>query len=54
MPVQNLTPNNDWLADILVRASTPWIEMRPGMASAKPRWTEPATRRMNDAAVASQ
>ena len=54
MPLQTITPNNDWLADILVRASKPWIATRPGMAWVKQRWMEPETRRKNDAAVASQ
>ncbi|WP_291989256.1 hypothetical protein [Candidatus Accumulibacter sp. ACC007] len=58
MPLQTITPNNDWLTDILVRASKQaskqWIATRPGMAWVKQRWTEPETRRKNDAAVASQ
>ena len=30
MPLQNIAPLNDQLADIIVRADTPWIESKPG------------------------
>ena len=32
MPLQDITPINDQLADIIVRADEPWIETEPGMA----------------------
>ena len=33
MTLQDITPLNDQLADIIVRAEEPWIETQPGMAS---------------------
>ena len=32
MPLQNIEPINDQLADIIVRADTPWVEYEPGQA----------------------
>ena len=32
MPLQDLRPINDQLADIIVRAQEPWIETDPGKA----------------------
>jgi anti-sigma factor ChrR (cupin superfamily) len=37
--LQDITPINDQLADIIVRASDPWIEMEKGMAWIKVLWT---------------
>ena len=37
--LQDLTPSNDQLADIIVRNEAPWIEMQPGMAWMKVLWT---------------
>ena len=37
--LQDLTPINDQLADIIVRADEPWIETAPGMAWMKVLWT---------------
>ena len=45
MPLQDLTPINDQLADIIVRAKEPWIETDPGMAWMKVLWTGPETGR---------
>jgi quercetin dioxygenase-like cupin family protein len=45
MPLQDLTPINDQLADIIVRAGQPWIETDPGMAWMKVLWTGPETGR---------
>ena len=45
MPLQNITPINDQLADIIVRADEPWIEYDPGMAWIKPLWVGPETGR---------
>ena len=32
MPLQDITPINDQLADIIVRAGDPWVESEPGRA----------------------
>lgn len=45
MPKQDLTPINDQLADIIVRADEPWIETEPGQAWMKVLWTGPETGR---------
>ncbi|MCP5181089.1 MAG: cupin domain-containing protein [Pseudomonadales bacterium] len=45
MARQNLTPINDQLADIIVRADAPWIETKPGQAWMKILWTGPETGR---------
>ena len=45
MTLQNITPLNDQLADIIVRAEEPWIETQPGMASMKVLWTGAETGR---------
>ncbi|MEI8304194.1 MAG: cupin domain-containing protein [Burkholderiales bacterium] len=45
MPLQNIKPINDQLADIIVRADEPWIETSPGMAWTKVLWTGPETGR---------
>ena len=45
MTLQDLTPINDQLADIIVRADEPWIETEPGMAWMKVLWTGPETGR---------
>jgi anti-sigma factor ChrR (cupin superfamily) len=45
MPLQNLAPINDQLADIIVRSSEPWIEMKPGMSWVKVLWTGSETGR---------
>lgn len=45
MPLQNVNPINDQLADIIVRASEPWIESSPGMAWKKVLWTGSETGR---------
>ena len=45
MPLQDLTPINDQLADIIVRAKEPWIETDPGKAWMKVLWTGPETGR---------
>ena len=45
MPLQDITPLNDQLADIIVRADEPWIETEPGMAWMKVLWTGPETGR---------
>ena len=45
MPLQNLTPINDQLADVFVRAKDPWIETHPGMAWMKLLWIGPETGR---------
>ena len=45
MPLQNLEPINDQLADIIVRADEPWIETEPGMAWMKVLWTGAETGR---------
>ena len=45
MPLQDITPINDQLADIIVRADEPWIEYDPGMAWIKPLWVGPETGR---------
>jgi len=45
MPLQNIAPLNDQLADIIVRADEPWIETEPGMAWMKVLWTGPETGR---------
>ena len=39
MPLQDITPINDQLADIIVRANEPWIETEPGLAWMKVLWT---------------
>ncbi len=45
MALQDLTPINDQLADIIVRADEPWIETEPGKAWMKVLWTGPETGR---------
>jgi len=45
MPLQDLTPINDQLADIIVRANEPWIETDPGKAWMKVLWTGAETGR---------
>lgn len=45
MSLQNVTPINDQLADIIVRANEPWIEMKPGMSWVKVLWTGPESGR---------
>ena len=45
MTLQDITPLNDQLADIIVRAEEPWIETQPGMASMKVLWTGAETGR---------
>ena len=45
MPLQNLEPINDQLADIIVRADEPWIETEPGKAWMKVLWAGPETGR---------
>ncbi len=45
MALQDLTPINDQLADIIVRAEEPWIETDPGKAWMKVLWTGPETGR---------
>ena len=45
MPLQNIKPLNDQLADIIVRADEPWIETEKGMAWTKVLWTGPETGR---------
>lgn len=45
MPLQDVTPLNDQLADIIVRADEPWIETSPGMAWKKILWTGSETGR---------
>ena len=45
MALQEITPINDQLADIIVRADEPWIETEPGMAWIKVLWTGPETGR---------
>lgn len=45
MPLQNINPINDQLADIIVRADEPWIETEPGQAWIKVLWTGPETGR---------
>jgi len=45
MALQNIKPINDQLADIIVRASEPWIETAPGMAWTKVLWTGPESGR---------
>ena len=45
MPLQDITPINDQLADIIVRADEPWIETEPGMAWMKVLWTGAETGR---------
>ena len=45
MTLQDITPLNDQLADIIVRAEEPWIETQPGMASIKVLWTGAETGR---------
>jgi anti-sigma factor ChrR (cupin superfamily) len=45
MPLQDVTPINDQLADIIVRADEPWIETEPGMAWMKVLWTGAETGR---------
>ena len=41
MALQTLTPINDHLADIIVRADAPWVETEPGKAWMKVLWTGP-------------
>ena len=45
MPLQDITPINDQLADIIVRAGDPWIESEPGRAWIKVLWTGPESGR---------
>ena len=45
MALQNVSPINDQLADIIVRATEPWIETAPGMAWTKVLWTGPESGR---------
>ena len=45
MAIQDLSPINDQLADIIVRADEPWIETEPGMAWIKVLWTGAETGR---------
>ena len=45
MPLQDLRPINDQLADIIVRAKEPWIETEPGKAWMKVLWTGAETGR---------
>lgn len=45
MALQDLTPINDQLADIIVRADEPWIETEPGKAWMKVLWVGPETGR---------
>ena len=45
MTLQDITPLNNQLADIIVRAEEPWIETQPGMASMKVLWTGAETGR---------
>jgi anti-sigma factor ChrR (cupin superfamily) len=45
MALQNISPINDQLADIIVRAGEPWIETAPGMAWTKVLWTGPESGR---------
>ncbi len=45
MALQDLTPVNDQLADIIVRADEPWIETEPGKAWIKVLWAGPETGR---------
>jgi anti-sigma factor ChrR (cupin superfamily) len=45
MPLQDLRPINDQLADIIVRAKEPWIETDPGKAWMKVLWTGAETGR---------
>lgn len=45
MPLQNVNPINDQLADIIVRADEPWIETEPGQAWMKVLWTGAETGR---------
>jgi anti-sigma factor ChrR (cupin superfamily) len=45
MALQDVSPINDQLADIIVRASEPWIETAPGMAWTKVLWTGPESGR---------
>ena len=43
MPLQDISPINDQLADIIVRADEPWIESSPGQAWMKVLWVGPET-----------
>ena len=45
MALQDITPLNDQLADIIVRAEEPWIETEAGMAWMKVLWTGAETGR---------
>jgi anti-sigma factor ChrR (cupin superfamily) len=45
MPLQEINPINDQLADIIVRADEPWIETEPGQAWMKVLWTGSETGR---------
>jgi len=45
MPLQELNPINDQLADIIVRSDEPWIETEPGQAWMKVLWTGAETGR---------
>jgi anti-sigma factor ChrR (cupin superfamily) len=39
MALQDITPINNQLADIIVRSDAPWIETEPGQAWTKVLWT---------------
>ena len=45
MALQDITPINEQLVDIIVRADEPWIETSPGMAWKKVLWTGAETGR---------
>ena len=45
MPLQDISPINDQLADIIVRADEPWIESSAGQAWMKVLWVGPETGR---------
>ena len=45
MPLQDITPINDQLSDIIVRADEPWSETQPDMAWMKVLWVGPETGR---------
>ena len=45
MPLQDLNPINDQLADIIVRSEEPWIETEPDKAWMKVLWTGAETGR---------
>ena len=45
MALQDISPINDQLADIIVHANDPWIESEPGKAWIKVLWTGPESGR---------